>query len=449
MRKITRRSFIETSAKVSSAALIVGCPGVRPAASQTSTWYKDPQPEVLEQYLAVDNVCAYPSLSLLNDGTLVASIRNRPVHSGPDVDIDIWASEDGGRFWQKRGVAALHEPGTSQEQSASGIAHDGSLIVLARTDEYQGRVRKPRPLRVCRSSDGGRNWQRSLSVTPPDGANHLTPFGNIVRCAGNTLAVAVFHVKWRDEITRKISRVPDVMPIGEAAEAAGYLLFSKDDGRTWGDAAMIGMPGSRGRWFGSTTVLRLRPDRWLAAVDKWSHVALFVSKDEGRTWTEEGPLTVGGLRHRPGHLLRMVDGRILLTFGIRERQHFGHPPDDLPGFVEGTLFRKPLPQGAPITDEDLPPRKPYEEEEWYAQYGWGRGMSHGPGCLAMRWSEDEGWSWSAPRIVVHLEKCADGSYPATAQLKDGTLVSVYHADRMPQHDRFHMGVVRWKLDKKG
>jgi hypothetical protein len=58
-------------------------------------------------------------------------------HAGPDVDIDIWASEDGGRFWQKRGVAALHEPGTSQEQSASGIAHDGSRTTAIHNAQYQ------------------------------------------------------------------------------------------------------------------------------------------------------------------------------------------------------------------------------------------------------------------------------------------------------------------------
>ena len=182
----------------------------------------------------------------------------------------------------------------------------------------------------------------------------------------------------------------------------------------WGDASLIGKPGPRAGWFGSTVAVRLRSGRWLACIDKWSHVALFVSEDEGRSWKEAGPLTAGGRRHRPGHLIEMADGRVLFTFGVREREHFGHP-DDLPGFVRGTLFRRRIRGGSALTEADLPPRTPYEEEQWYAHYGWGRGMSHGPGCPAIRWSADEGRSWSAPRIVVHLAECTDGSYPATAR----------------------------------
>ena len=93
-------------------------------------------------------------------------------------------------------------------------------------------------------------------------------------------------------------------------------------------------------------------------IDKWSHVALFVSEDEGRSWREEGPLTAGGRRHRPGHLIEMADGRVLFTFGVREREHFGHP-DDLPGFVRGTLFRRRIRGGSALTEADLPPRTPY------------------------------------------------------------------------------------------
>ena len=442
MHEISRRRFLATTALSTGVVAAVRPNGV---AGQTSGWFNEPYPRVLERYLAIDNVCAYASLTLAGDGTLLASIRNRPVHSGPDVDIECWASQDGGKFWKLRGIAAPHAQGTSQEQSAIGIAHDGSIVVIARTDKYEGRVRRPLPLRVCRSHDGGRTWEWTNSVKPPTDVYHLTPFGNVVRCPNGVLAAVAFDVRWREEITRKIGHTPDVMPIGEAAEAACYVFFSKNDGRTWGDAALLGAPGAHGRWFGSTSILRLRSGRWLAAVDKWSHVALFASEDEGRTWTERGPLTVGGMRQRPGHLIQLADERVLLTYGLRERDHPGHP-NDMPGFVPGTLFRAPLPPGAPIAETDLPARKPYEDEEWYQQYGWGKGMSHGPGCITIRLSTNEGQTWLAPRLVTHLEESTDGSYPASAQLADGSIVTVYHANRTPGHYRFHMGVVRWKLE---
>ena len=45
------------------------------------------------------------------------------------------------------------------------------------------------------------------------------------------------------------------------------------------------------------------------------HVDLFLSEDEGRTWHWRGPLTQ--TRQSPAHLLRLADGRILATYGIR------------------------------------------------------------------------------------------------------------------------------------
>ena len=45
------------------------------------------------------------------------------------------------------------------------------------------------------------------------------------------------------------------------------------------------------------------------------HVDLFASEDEGRTWEYGGPLTL--TRQHPPHLCRLNDGRILLTYGLR------------------------------------------------------------------------------------------------------------------------------------
>jgi len=34
----------------------------------------------MERYIAIDNVCAWPNLTALPDGTLAAAIYNRPIH---------------------------------------------------------------------------------------------------------------------------------------------------------------------------------------------------------------------------------------------------------------------------------------------------------------------------------------------------------------------------------
>ena len=45
----------------------------------------------------------------------------------------------------------------------------------------------------------------------------------------------------------------------------------------------------------------------------------------------------------------------------------------------------------------------------------------------------------------NLEGTTDGGYPATVQFNDGSLVTTYSSNGIPQHRRYHMGVVRWTL----
>ena len=39
----------------------------------------------------------------------------------------------------------------------------------------------------------------------------------------------------------------------------------------------------------------------------------------------------------------------------------------------------------------------------------------------------------------------DGGYPSTVVLEDGLLVTAYYSRGMPSHNRYHVGVVRWRL----
>ena len=139
-------------------------------------------------------------------------------------------------------------------------------------------------------------------------------------------------------------------------------------------------------------MLRLSADRWLAAArteaDAHGRVPdvgmeLFVSTDEGASWSAGGPLT--GPSQHPGHLLALKDGRILLTYGMRD--------------VKG---------------------------------------------VGVRFSDDEGATWDTARVLVDLETDdVDIGYPSTVELDDGVFVTAYYAKGIVQHARYHMGVVRW------
>ena len=318
-----------------------------------------------ERYVAIDNVCAWPNLTLMPDGSVVATIFNRPYHGLGIGDVECWSSRDG-RLWERRGSPAVHEGESNRMNVAAGLAHDGSLVVLA--SGWGGRDFRERilPTLVARSSDGGRSWSRSSAVQLPQEVDFLIPFGDIVQGEGKLLAASFYH------------EIPGT--------ANAYLLFSRDDGRSWGEAVKLAPHD-----YNETALLRLRPDRWLAASRSHAdgHLALFVSEDEGKHWARSGLLTLPG--HHPAHLLRMADGRVLLTYGIREKGHHG---------------------------------------------------------IGYRTSEDEGQSWSRPTRIVNLEETTDGGYPSTVQMADGTLLTAYYSNRVPQHQRYHMGVVRWVLEKE-
>ena len=324
----------------------------------------------MEHSVAIDGVCAWPNLTLLPDGTVVAMIYNQPNHlRSPGGDLECWASTDRGETWAKRGTAALHEPGTSRANVAAGLAHNGDLIALVSGWGYGPRRRLP-PW-VCRSADQGRSWSVDTSrsaVFFPEGSDYedrgermIKPFGDIVALPNGRLAASFYH---------------DYGTV--------WTHFSNDDGRTWPEAAVLSSDHR-----GETAVLRLRQDRWLAAsrIERGPDeetpplgLELFVSEDEGRTWSQQGPLTAP--QQHPGHLLRLEDGRILLTFGMRD-----------------------------------------------------------VGAIGIRVSNDEGRTWQPQDVLVHLGQ-GDLGYPASVQLPDGSLVTAYYYSS----PEYHMGVVRWSLD---
>ena len=155
----------------------------------------------MERFIAIDNVCAWPNLTQLADGTLIATIFNQPTHGGWEGDVECWASCDEGRTWKLRGVPAPHEPGTNRMNVAAGLAGDGALVVIASgwsrrnkpgnySSAHEGEVLTPW---VCRSGDGGVTWRREGCVDLPRVELYRgVPFGDVVRHADGSLGVCIY-----------------------------------------------------------------------------------------------------------------------------------------------------------------------------------------------------------------------------------------------------------------
>ena len=138
--------------------------------------------------------------------------------------------------------------------------------------------------------------------------------------------------------------------------------------------------------YNETDLIFLGDGQWLAACRTLTdgHLELFASQDDGRTWTQSGPLSLP--RQHPAHMTHLADGRLLITYGLRNLGLHG---------------------------------------------------------VAARLSCDAGATWSSPQILVHLDEPTDCGYPSSTQLADGTIVTAYYSKRTNQHERYHMGVVRW------
>ena len=263
----------------------------------------------MERYVAIDNVCAWPNLTRLPSGDIIATIFNQPCHGLWEGDVECWASTDG-VSWELRGVPAPHEDGKNRMNVAAGLGPDGALIVIASGWSDRPPVGQPAPHAqarclepwVCRSSDGGRTWARSADVeAPPDGSQVFVPFGDIVDISQGKLAVSFYG----GEIGRRVT-------------SSAWCYSCDDGGTTWGRPTTIAA-----NTLTETTLLSLDPAHLLAAArtTEDQHTRIYRSDDAGQTWDDQGPVTT--MNQHPAHLLRIADGRILLVYGIRNTSQHG------------------------------------------------------------------------------------------------------------------------------
>ena len=332
--------------------------------------------------LIAKEVCAWPAMTKLPDGTLLIANFNRPSHGRMIGDVDCWASTDHGRTWEQRAPAAPHEPGTQSNRMnvAFGTLPNGDALLATGGWSLKPDTIRPEgleidqvlPMWICRSSDGARTWRIDRDGFPgygPDGGRQF-PFGPIQGGHDGIVLLPVYTVV----------RGPN----GEkAAWNRVFVYRSTDNGRTWREPLPLD-PDTR---LNETALLHVDGARWLAFA-RQDRLLQYESTDGGRTWRKQGAVTE---RYGyPANAIRLKDGRLLLSYGNRT------------------------------------PGDPRVEAKISADGG-------------RTWSEPI----RVVEVTKSKDQLEDFGYPSSVELPGGNVITAYYAKDAPYYHGYHLAAITW------
>ena len=335
----------------------------------------------MERYVVVDNVCGWPKLTLLADGSINLEVHNQASHGSNRSGSDCYKSTDGGRnfkFYSKtiEGEAEKH----SFVDKACGEAHNGDYMVIVQ--DSLGKTTD-----ILRSCDGGKSFKKTGEIKSGrvQQSNHGAmpfPYGIIQKIAKNTL---VFHyfMNTEDDWNKGYSD----------AVHESHIRISRDDGMTWEEDYIIDTGiNETAVWFYDENegIAVGRIDSAFIANegkqrDQGGGNKIYRTLDGGKTWTFEGNVLGQGMI--PTHLIELVSGETLMTFGFRFANKCGIMA-----------------------------------------------------CI----SKDRGKTWGVAEVLAEYPG-VDSGYPSTIQIEDGTLVTAYYCQGHMYHTRYHVGIIKWKI----
>lgn len=382
----SRRRFLEQSALAAAGLFVAGSPEVEAQAA--------PRIDVLEtKVISLDaqHYHGWPTMTRLRSGRLlVVCSAGREEHVCPFGRVDLYASDDDGRTWSWPRTlldSDIDDRDAGILETASGallvttftsLAYEPILAKAEASGTWEiGKLRRWRAAHdrltaaerqaelgqwMIRSSDGGRTWSSRYPsiVNSPHGPIQLRD-GRLLY-AGKEL--------W-------------------TGQRRNGVCESADDGLTWRWLAEIpARPGDRADQYHELHAVECAGGRLVVHIrnhnDANSRETLqSESADGGRTWSTPHAISVWGL---PSHLLRLRDGRLLMTYGHR---------------------RAPLGNQA-------------------------------------RLSEDEGRTWSEPMIISGDGASTDLGYPSTVELADGALLTAWY-EALKDNPLAVLRQARWRI----
>jgi hypothetical protein len=341
----------------------------------------------------------WPTLCRRRDGELIVTWSGgREGHVCPFGRVEMMTSKDDGRTWTYPRV--LLDGAIDDRDSGCLETARGTLIVTTFTSLAYESYQLEKQLRLPQD-DAGRWPQARL--------DRWLGVHNRLDADRRRAELGEWLIRSTDGGLTFGPRIPTIVnaPHGPINLADGRLLYagkqlwteemavgvseSRDDGQTWRWLAPIPTrPGdSVAAGYHELHGVEVEPGRILVQIRNHNpanrgETLQSESSDGGKTWTEPHPIGVWGL---PSHLLKLRDGRLVMTYGHR-RAPFGNQA---------------------------------------------------------RVSADGGSTWSEP-----IELSADGmggdlGYPSTVELDGGRLLTVWYELRKEPQGKAVLRQARWSL----
>ena len=339
----------------------------------------------------------WPTLARRKNGQLlVVCSGGREAHVCPFGRVDLMRSDDGGQTW---GWPCVVMDCEIDDRDAGVMETDkGALLITTFTSlAYESGLKKAE----AAESGGSGQW-------PAEKLRRWRAAHNRLTAEERQKALGVWMIRSTDEGVTWSGRYDSQVnsPHGPIQLSDGRQLYagkelwsgekrigvcqSTDDGQTWSWLAQIPTrAGDNASAYHELHAVETADGRILVQIRNHNktnsgETLQTESSDGGKTWSEPHSIGVWGL---PSHLLRLNDGRLLMTYGHR--------------------------------------RPPYGNQA--------------------RLSHDHGRTWSEPMIVSGDGIGGDLGYPSTVQLDDGTLVSVWY-EVMKDSPRAVLRQARWTLE---
>jgi len=328
----------------------------------------------LERFLVCSMAGYFPVADIAANGNIAAIVRWGDIHIGQLGSLGIVESFNGGESWTR--LRQVGPDAVDVRNPAFGILSDGTwLLSYIEMDCYQNGYWKPNglgvfPINVIRSTDAGKTWSSPFTIDPVE--NKLcSPYGKIIQDQSGNVLLSIY------------------------GDNEVFLYRSSDGGKTWGEFTKVA------KGYNETAFLVASNGDLIAflrtgELAEGAGLRISRSSDDGYTWTD--PKYLCGAERHPADAIRLIDGKIILTYSNR-RVPFG---------VHALV------------------------------------------------SIDDGHTWETNKILALTADSStwDCGYPSSVQLPDGRILTLYYAiDSMgtiKNGERYplalHCGAVRYSAD---